>query len=378
MRDITKLDIKNIDDNGLYIDNSRGLFYRLTDKEIIEIRRYHRNRLIAKNRVRPKESQYKVYVYGEETLRKKARLHKTNKKRRITKRWLKRNAKALIIRGVLGVVLAAGIFGAYKGVSGLIGQKEEMGIESEADETEYETESVEDMVAQVDEETEARDALIKKYCDIFQVDYDITHALLQSLTDNFTSDDYYEGRIPGIVCKGVQVQAQSEEELIILAIRNIKQKPESFNLNKETLYINNGYVSSSDYFGQIKYYSDIFGLDECLIAAIVQSETGFDSNLFNTINNPAGLRLNGEWWEFANKEEGIIELCLEVEKYYRKINCSPLDVNEAIIEAIGNIHAPKSDGNEFWVPNVRSNYYKYKNNYDEFFVRKDSNQMRIM
>ena len=45
MVDITKLNIKYVDDNGFYSDYDKGVFLRLNDKEIIELRRYHNNRL---------------------------------------------------------------------------------------------------------------------------------------------------------------------------------------------------------------------------------------------------------------------------------------------------------------------------------------------
>ena len=380
MRDITKLDIKYIDDNGHYANYGERQFLRLTDEEIIEIRRYHHNRLIAKNRVRTKEVTNKVEVYGEDTLKKKVRLHKDKKKKRITKRWLKRNARALIIRGMLGVTLVGGVIGGAKGIGALVGDKEDTTIQTTAVDNEpvSDKEDLDDQLISyedlLDQEKRQRIVMIKKYCDIFQVDYNTTYSLLANLTDNFTSDDFYEGRIPGIKCKGIDVQAKSEEELIIYAIRNIKQKPEAFNLTTDELYIDNGYTSGNDYFNQIKYYSRIFGLDECLIAAIVNSETGFDSHLFNTINNPAGLRLDNDWWAFANKEEGFIELCLEIQKDYRKIECSPDEVSDDIIIAIGNIHAPLSDGNQYWVPNVISSYNKYKSNYESIFndVENDS------
>ena len=71
MVDITKLNIKYVDDNGFYSDYDKEVFLRLNDKEIIELRRYHNNRLIAKNRVRVKNTNYKVAVYDENLVRRK-------------------------------------------------------------------------------------------------------------------------------------------------------------------------------------------------------------------------------------------------------------------------------------------------------------------
>lgn len=71
-------------------------------------------------------------------------------------------------------------------------------------------------------------------------------------------------------------------------------------------------------------------------------------------NNPAGLRLNGDWWRFSTKEEGLIELALEILKYNRK--------GAYTIEEIGMIHAPVEDSNENWVPSVTNIYNSISNN----------------
>lgn len=385
MRDITRLNIKNIDSYGYYKDKNKKRLFRLSDEEIIEIRRYHNNKLIAQNRLKMTTPTYKVNVYNEDKLKKRVRLKKDKKRRRITKRWLKRNARALIIRGLLGVVLASGVFGAVKGINGVIKNHNKQDIEYQTEvSTEevamydtYEEETESSYVNEYNEEVQNRIVLIKHYCDIYGVDYNIVYNLLVNMTNNFSSDDYYEGRIPGIRCKGVAVQATSEEELLIYAIRNIKQSPEDFNLDRNKLYVDTGYKADSNYFEQIRYYAQLFGVDECLIAAIVQSETGFDSPLFNEYNNPAGLRLADGWWKFGNKTEGFIELCLEIIKDYRKAGYSTEDVSEDIIVAIGNIHAPLSDNNYYWVGNVTANYYKYKENYVDYFGEQNNNNISL-
>ena len=319
MVDITKLNIKYVDDNGFYSDYDKGFFLRLNDKEIIELRRYHNNRLIAKNRVRVKNTKFKVDIYNKNLVRRRARLKRNKGKRRIIKRWIRRNGTTLIISVTIGVVLTAGLIFNGKGLirKGSIN----IGLEtSTSDDKKVKTSfpsnskgthltfkgdvvnsegtliASEDEVVN-DEEQEIKE-IIRKYCDIYNVNYDIVYDLLVNMTDNFSSDDFYEGRIDGIRCKGADVEADSNEELLIYAIRHIKQLPEDFGLTKEDLYVDSNYVDSKDYFAEIKYYSRVFGLDECLVAAIVQSETGFDSDLFNNINNPAGLRASKDEWSY--------------------------------------------------------------------------------
>ena len=400
MVDITKLNIKYVDDNGFYSDYDKGIFLRLNDKEIIELRRYHNNRLIAKNRARVKNTKFKVDIYNKNLVRRRARLKRNKIKRRIIKRWIRRNGTTLIISVTIGVVLTAGLIFNGKGL--IRKGSTNIGLEtSTSDDKKVKTSfpsnskgthltfkgdvvnsegtliASEDEVVN-DEEQEIKE-IIRKYCDIYNVNYDIVYDLLVNMTDNFSSDDFYEGRIDGIRCKGADVEADSNEELLIYAIRHIKQLPEDFGLTKEDLYVDSNFVDSKDYFAEIKYYSRVFGLDECLVAAIVQSETGFDSDLFNNINNPAGLRASkDEWWAFDNKAQGFIELCLEIRKYYSKIGYSHFEVNDDIIALIGDEHAPKEDNNIYWLGNVISNYHMYVEHYVEYFsIDSDSNKISL-
>ena len=211
---------------------------------------------------------------------------------------------------------------------------------------------------------------IKHLCDIYQVDFNQTYRKLEELTDNFSGTDYAKGCIKGVTCKGIEVKASSEEELLLYAVRAIKQLPERFGLDPKTLYIDNGYESGTDYLAQISDICEILGLDRNLMYAIVQSECGFDSEMFNTINNPAGLRgVNGTdpWWVFQTKEEGFIELGMEMLKYYRSVGRNPSSVDAETIRLIGDIHAPLSDGNKNWVPNVLINLEYAQNNEPSLF-----------
>ena len=375
MVDITKLNMRYVDDNGFYNDYDKNEYFRLNDKEIIELRRYHHNILIAKNRVRVKDSSYKVNVYNKNITKKIRRFKKDNSRWRI-KRWLKRNAKPLTIRCALGVTLTTGLLFTAKGILNNSSSNEVLEAAITNDKKvdndllpsnnkgtllAFEGEFVND------DKQEIKD-IIKKYCDIYNLNYDLVYELLVNMTDNFSSDDFYEGRIDGIRCKGEEVEADSNEELLIYAIRHIKQIPEDFDISIDDLYEDSGYVDNSDYFDEIKYYSRVFGLDECLVAAIVQSETGFDSDLFNDYNNPAGLKESkDEWWNFDNKAQGFIELCLEIRKYYSQIGYSHFEVNDDIIALIGDKHAPLSDNNPYWVSNVISNYHMYQDDYSEYF-----------
>ena len=92
---------------------------------------------------------------------------------------------------------------------------------------------------------------IKTLCQIFQVDYQTTYTKLVEMTEDFTSDEYLAGRHPLVSCKGMEVDADSEEEFLVYAIRVIAQDPGRVQLTEDEVCINNGYDSGNDYVGMI-------------------------------------------------------------------------------------------------------------------------------
>lgn len=224
----------------------------------------------------------------------------------------------------------------------------------------------------VDEEQE-RVNTIQRLCNIYQVNYNEIYDRLCEITNDFTIAGYDDGILQGVTCKGADVIASSEEELLTYAIRKMKQAPAEMGLSTNNLYVDNGYESGTNYYEQISHSASMLGVDRCLIYAIVQSECGFDSEIFNEYNNPAGIKLNGDWWKFDTKEEGFLELCMEVLKYYRMIGVSPDVVNRDVIVEISKIHAPRGDKtdiynlNDNWIDNVTSCYEYAKMNEAELF-----------
>ena len=218
------------------------------------------------------------------------------------------------------------------------------------------------------EEEINREDMIKKICNIYHVNYDIVYDTLVKLTDNFCSEGYIDGKIEGVSCKGAIVEAQSEEELLTYIVRVIKQDPTRWNVETTDLYVDNGYESGDDYCEQIEHVAEVLRIDKYLLYAIVQSECGFSSELFLNYNNPAGIKNDsGDWWHFDTKEEGFLELGMELLKYYRWIGEPSNSVDEETIAKIRDIHAPLSDGNQHWLINVldRMNYARV--NSEELF-----------
>ena len=86
------------------------------------------------------------------------------------------------------------------------------------------------------------------------------------------------------------------------------------------------------------------------------------------MNDPGGIKNNdGNWWKFDTKEEGFLELGMEILKYYRWIGEPSSRLDEETISKIRDIHAPLSDGNIYWLPNVLSVLEYAQANSEELF-----------
>lgn len=387
MADLSRIDIRKINANGRYVDLANNTIIDLTDEQIMSLRRYYNDSTIAINRrmVREQESRREPSRRQSQTQRSTSRPNyrvtrdqKYNSGRHRTKKNPRPKFGKLIIVGSLVVCVVMG------GKLIKAGQAQELPFDSEVNLPSYSSsvesdygvkldrensnelsDIVDSIISQgselggyIEEQSELsnRQMMIQNICNIYQVNYTVVYPRLMELTNNFTSQDYLNGVIQGVTCKGVQVQASSEEELLVYTIRCMKQLPESMGLTTDNLYINNGYVSGNNYNEQISHVAEVLGTDRCLLYAIVQSECGFNSDMFNNRNNPAGIKgTDGSWWNFDTKEEGFFELGMEVLKYYRKIGVTPDNIDYDTISRIRDIHAPLSDGNEHWLPNVTSN-----------------------
>ena len=218
------------------------------------------------------------------------------------------------------------------------------------------------------QEMQNRRETIRSLCNIYQLNYDVVYNFLEKKTDSFSDPGYLEGRMSDVTCKGMQIDARSEEEMLVYMIRIIKQDPARWGIDTSNLYIRNGYASGTDYCEQIEHVSNVLGVDKYLMYAIVQSECGFSSELFINDNNPGGImNNNGSFWRFDTKEEGFYELGMEIIKYYNWINEPLNDLSPDVIAKIGNIHAPVSDNNENWLPNVLDRLEYAQNNSEALF-----------
>ncbi len=371
MRNIAYLNPSKINDKGYYFDVDRGEMFPLSDEEILAAREFFHMPMLAKERVVGKRqvSQNRNYKID------KHQKYNDGKHKKRKNNNTKGQIRTIVVGLSLCIVTVYGTFLVTnvnsnasfdtKGVEysymeektpsseklGTIISYQNLNASLTNENSELLPETVLSSLNTdeilMDENAERRE-WVKKYCDIYQVNFDIVYNKLVELTNNFTDTNYLNGYILGVTCKGQEVYANSEEELILYFVRCVKQIPSQLGINSSNLYINNGYHSANDYAALIGYYNRLLGTDPILSYAIVQSETSWDSDLFLESNNPAGLRTDGKWWTFSTKEEGFIELALEILKYNRK--------GAYTIEEIGSIHAPIEDGNINWIPNVTSVY----------------------
>lgn len=388
MIDITKIRVNNITMDGYYFDDGNA-FFKLSDQDILRLRKYYRDSHIAYKR----QIKFQKQSLNNSGVRKYSLKHSNPYNYRHTKEKVKAIGKCVIIGGVLVSVITLYNFLTADKTEKIIdttviteadletSEKKENYILLNSDNMLY----VNDLNVQntlsdnnIIEESninKERQMIIKKYCDIYCVDYNVVYDKIVELTDNFMSEEYLNKlTIPGVKCKRLPVHGNSEEHLLLLAVRHIKQIPSDFNLTeKEVLKPREGLeetrrydeagnviLDKRKYFESIAYYADLFNLDRCLLKAIIQAESNFDSIQFNEKHNPAGLRDNGvQFRSFDGDIEGLIEFCTEMVKYY--------EMGAQTIADIRDIHAPLSDGNVYWLDNVTECYLETIENEAEYF-----------
>lgn len=369
MKNIARLNPSKITENGYYFDIDNGTMFKLSDEEIQAVRNYCHSSAIASKRIIEKKRTSDSRRYKISNNQK----YNDNKHRgRNHNAFSKRQIRTILVGTALCLVTVSSVFlvtntnsNAATGENNvfyyqpLVEERPVSLLQCQVpliednellEQGSMEIDSNDSLIelSIVEEANAERKMWVQKYCDIYQVDFAITYNRLLELTDNFTSKDYLNGHILGVTCKGEEVYATNEEELILYYVRCVKQIPSQLGISPDGLYITNSYQSSTDYATIIGYYNNLLGADPLLSYAITQSETSWDSDLFLNSNNPAGLRIDGHWWQFSTKEEGFIELALEILKYNRK--------GAYTIEEIGEIHSKKELGNENWVPNVTAIY----------------------
>lgn len=370
---LNSLDIRKLNSDGRYVDVEIPLFFNLNYEQVKYLRELYNDNTIASNVKRPREDKERTEVRREVPRYKVTRNQKYNNGKHYTKGRVSFVPVTKIIVGVIVVSLSVGLLVSHindknqDNQNGGIAYVQEyddetkssnLTVEEPVDNSEYVDIQIDDGTHEVPEEQEidVNGDLIREICNIYHVNYDVVYPFIKGISDNFSSQQYLNGTLNGVTCKGQEVCASSDRELLIYTVRTIKQLPQQIGISTEGLY-GGDYQSGSDFANQISKVATDLGINRCLMYAIVQSETSFNSDLFLNSNNPAGIKgVDGSWWVFDTKEEGFYELGMEILKYYRMIGIDPSIVNEDVISKIRDIHAPLSDGNQDWLPNVVSNY----------------------
>lgn len=370
---LNSLDIRKLNSDGRYVDVEIPLFFNLNYEQVKYLRELYNDNTIASNVKRPREDKERTEVRREVPRYKVTRNQKYNNGKHYTKGRVSFVPVTKIIVGVIVVSLSVGLLVSHindknqDNQNGGIAYVQEyddetkssnLTVEEPVDNSEYVDIQIDDGTHEVPEEQEidVNGDLIREICNIYHVNYDVVYPFIKGISDNFSSQQYLNGTLNGVTCKGQEVCASSDRELLIYTVRTIKQLPQQIGISTEGLY-GGDYQSGSDFANQISKVASDLGINRCLMYAIVQSETSFNSDLFINSNNPAGIKgIDGSWWVFDTKEEGFYELGMEILKYYRMIGIDPSVVNEDVISKIRDIHAPLSDGNQDWLPNVVSNY----------------------
>ena len=376
--ELLKLDIRKIRSNGRFVDVNIPKMFYLSEQEIAFLRRHYNNPNIAKD----------VVIITREN---KPRNYKVTRNDKYTGYKAKSKVKKqrmipFIIFGTI-VFMSVGFLSAKLKSCASSNTYESSGIMYEDPSAEdfqdimnrygfneetYETVINDPDVAYVSseefDEISNRVEDLMYFCDIYQIDFNKVYNHLKDMTSNFRSDDYvFKHHIRGVTCKGEEVYANNETELLLLYARCCKQAPEKVGLDTDGLYIRKDFDNPRNYYEDIYYCSNLVGVDPCLVYGICMSESSFASEVFRLNNNPAGLKnITGDgFWIFDTPTEGIYETCLEIRKYNRN--------GKNTIEEIGKSYCPVDDKedieglNQNWVRNVTNNTNYAREHFNELF-----------
>lgn len=410
-RKLTRLDINKINADGRYVDFENSNMFRLSYDDILFLRAFHRDRNIAhsyefaniqpltnarlqnNNKVKTRTTKPKVEPvrYSEPVRKAQPSKKPTRPKYELTReqkytgkkhKGIKLNGKRLVA-GLLVIFMSGTIIHAMcKEGTKPIDITPQYGIEQTYDRNDVAgvtepTLPLDDKIV-VDYESSEKE-IINHLADIYQIDADKAYDIIAGLTNDFSSDSYTRDfTIKDVSCKGSgQLYCGSEEEILLYTMRVLKQDPERFGIKYKDIKGNSGYETKAtydNYVDIIGHYSQLLDVDPCLIYGIMKAETGWSSDLLNGINNPAGLKnIDGTWWEFSTKEEGIIELILQVKAYQAKGAMS--------VEDIAEIHCPINDPddihkiNQYWVGNVKDGMQEAQDIYKNMQLDGDINRL---
>lgn len=236
-------------------------------------------------------------------------------------------------------------------------------------------EFVEDTNEIVEEEIEVvsiekeEEQLIKHYCNIYSLNYDIVYDIISQWTNNFTDSEYVNNnKIGNSTMKNKYVECNSKDLAILIAVRNIFYLHNDYGYTTDQITSNTNYQSELSYEAQIAKYSDTIGIDKFLTYSVCKNESNFDNSNFKDMNNPANIAFSGNTASFPTTEAGFIEIGLELLKTNMNGNYSIQDISK-MYSSNGSINTSWSNkvSNIYTdATNLEETVFNYENSENEF------------
>lgn len=392
MINIKKIDINKLSSNGTYFDPDVPIMFKLTDEDIIEVRKEYGEHLCPDRVVIEKSPGFNItredFRKAYDNRGKNYSLQRTKGKRRVLTPKekfllaLKHSKYKLAAMGISVAIISSAVisFNPSKvnapeveyvpthnvasnidtteipeiDIEALMGPQQ---IQEQEVTTEVEVDPEEQLRLEIEQQ---RKDIIRSGCSVYGLNFETVYNKICELTDNFSNEAFLNGSIPGVQCKSYDVVTDNEAELFYLACRHFFQIPDDFGLSKDSLFNNvEEYVDTKSYEECIAYYGSVFG-DENLrntCFGIFRSETGGDSDLLIYSNNYGGITsTSGGFAKYGNKDQGAIDLFATVKySYYNKGMTTP--------EAMQEIYAPSFENDGPWWINTVNDYKSRANDF---------------
>lgn len=206
--------------------------------------------------------------------------------------------------------------------------------------------------------------LIKEYCNIYSLDYELVYSIIKDATNNF---EMLNSQYVGLYSTGCSnIKFESVDALLLALVSDVYNYSTYYGYSLEEITSINDISLMLDYNSVIDKFAEITNTDPLLIYSVCDYHTNFNSDLFLSYNNPNFFH-NGDVDEdgysmtlkfFPSVEAGFAELSLDILK------------NK--IDDQYNIDAIISSGFSFLSDNS-IDYQKYIDGFNELYNENFSN-----
>ncbi len=206
---------------------------------------------------------------------------------------------------------------------------------------------------------------IHLYSSIYGLNEEKVYQIISDMTSTFNGDLYLKYNI---IEKRNASLCDSKEMAILLCIRNIYQNPEQYGVTATEIKGINTYHSDLNYAKQIKYFSNVLGVDAALNYAICQVSCNFKSPMFQSKNNPSNIMMNGSYATFPTVAAGFIEQTVELLEMQLEGN-APIEIIGTRMVTSNDDYVPS------WGTNVTEVYSYVSKNYESIFGSNEEIQL---